>query len=759
MGRPNTKTAIIDSAEAMLIWDTELNNQNNLDPQLLGCGSHLYADFICPICSDKWHGVIRDAIKQGKCPQCRKQENINAKREKKVEEGASLISTHPQIAAEWVYEDNASLHLTPHTVKAGSNHLVTWQCSKCGNKYPATIVNRTKNKSACPYCAGQKVMQGYNDLASLYPTLLLEWDYEKNDEIGLFPTNVTRGTKTIAHWICPLGHKYQRMIRDRTLGKGCQQCAKESQTSLPEQILFFYIKQHFAETQNRYLVDDRYEIDIYIPEKKIGIEYDGVYYHERKKRKPKHDKEEVFAKRGISLFRVIEIDDGDFHVEGNNIYTPYNGTYSYLIPVIDTIFKLIGVHEYDIDIKRDAITVYEQFISMKKENSVASDAVLLNEWNYEKNGKISPSMITYNSTKYVYWICDEGHSYMASPKERHSGKKCPYCEGREFLRGYNDFRTYAEVNASSLLKEWDLALNTISPEDVYYRSDTVIHWICSTCNRRFQAILKDRINGQKCKYCAHKYVDETNSFAMLHPELLSEWDFSRNLINPNCIAEQSNKNAYWICSKCGNHYSAQIKNRVKGAGCRKCGVQKSILGSNETRVKNRGSLSTNRPLLLNDWDYHKNEAINLNPDTLTAGSGLSAYWRCCHCSHEWMDTINARSHGKKCPNCGYTPYPKPKKDYDRQAAAPKIWLSSNKSIVAKRGSLAQHKPLLAAEWHQEKNQHLLFSPETITCGCKYSVWWHCSQCDHEWEDSIQARNYGKKCPKCGYTPYPRNRTK
>lgn len=224
---------------------------------------------------------------------------------------------------------------------------------------------------------------------------------------------------------------------------------------------------------------------------------------------------------------VKEIDDGEFHVEGNIIYTPYEGTYSYLIPVLEVLFKRVGVSEYDIVIRRDAITIYEQFISLRKENSVGNDPILLREWDYEKNGKISPYMITYNSGKYVYWICANNHSFMASPRERHIGKKCPYCEGKEYLFGYNDFRTYAEANSPSLLTEWDSTRNESNPEDHFYKSEEVVFWKCSTCNRIFRASIRDRVKGRICQYCPRKYVDETNTFATLHPELLSEWDYSK----------------------------------------------------------------------------------------------------------------------------------------------------------------------------------------------------------------------------------------
>ena len=45
--------------------------------------------------------------------------------------------------------------------------------------YIASVGSRIKG-TGCPYCAGQKVLEGYNDLATTNPELLEEWDYQKN---------------------------------------------------------------------------------------------------------------------------------------------------------------------------------------------------------------------------------------------------------------------------------------------------------------------------------------------------------------------------------------------------------------------------------------------------------------------------------------------------------------------------------------------------------------------------------------------------
>ena len=59
---------------------------------------------------------------------------------------------------------------------------VWWQCEK-GHEWEATIANRAgMNKTGCPYCSGRNATTE-NNLAVLFPDLLAEWDYEKNNPL------------------------------------------------------------------------------------------------------------------------------------------------------------------------------------------------------------------------------------------------------------------------------------------------------------------------------------------------------------------------------------------------------------------------------------------------------------------------------------------------------------------------------------------------------------------------------------------------
>ncbi len=86
-----------------------------------------------------------------------------------------LASQCPELLKEWDYEKNV---ISPEEITPGSNRKVWWLCEK-GHSWEANISNRKKGRG-CPFCSGKRVIEGMNDLCSLRPDLIKEWDYEKN---------------------------------------------------------------------------------------------------------------------------------------------------------------------------------------------------------------------------------------------------------------------------------------------------------------------------------------------------------------------------------------------------------------------------------------------------------------------------------------------------------------------------------------------------------------------------------------------------
>lgn len=56
------------------------------------------------------------------------------------------------------------------------------------------------------------------------------------------------------------------------------------------------------------------------------------------------------------------------------------------------------------------------------------------------------------------------------------------------------------------------------------------------------------------------------------------------------------------------------------------------------------------PILISEWDWDKNDELELDPNYLTLGSGKKAWWKCAK-GHHWMCSIASRNQGHNCPFC------------------------------------------------------------------------------------------------------------
>lgn len=122
-----------------------------------------------------------------------------------------LATTHPEIAKEADGWD-------PTTVTAGSNKKLRWKCSN-SHTYESTITSRTKTGNSCAICVNQRVLVGYNDLATTHPAVAIIAD-------GWDPTTVVWGSNKKKQWKCVKGHSFEASINSITSrSAGCSVCA------------------------------------------------------------------------------------------------------------------------------------------------------------------------------------------------------------------------------------------------------------------------------------------------------------------------------------------------------------------------------------------------------------------------------------------------------------------------------------------------------------------------------------------------------
>ena len=304
-----------------------------------------------------------------------------------------MASINPELLSEWCYELNTDI--TPQDVTVSSGKVVWWQCSK-GHQYQTRVADHSAGRG-CPYCANKRVLPGFNDLATKRPELAMEWHPSKNG--GIRPSDVIAGSRKKFWWVCPLGHEWQATPQDRFYGSGCHVCANERQTSFPEQAVLWYLSK-LTRTVSRAKVNGD-ECDIYLPEIKAGVEYDGHYYHSRSQERDATKKARL--RQSLSkLVTILEVKDDD-NVRSDDLtitYTP-DKNYRSLEGVIRSTIVLLALEcTIEIDIEADRASIYQAYVQSVKEHSLAVEYLnLAKEWHAEKNGLLGPTQISSGSNQ------------------------------------------------------------------------------------------------------------------------------------------------------------------------------------------------------------------------------------------------------------------------------------------------------------------------------------------------------------------------
>ena len=174
------------------------------DPTNLKAGSNKSVAWKC-VNNHIFQAVVHSRALQGTgCPICSNQQLLVGYND--------LATTHPELAAQADGWD-------PTTVIAGNHKQFVWKCL-LDHTWSASLTNRTNRGSACPICANQSVLVGFNDLATTHPELATQAD-------GWDPTTVIAGSNKKAKWICENGHRWSSVLASRTrMGVGCPSCAK-----------------------------------------------------------------------------------------------------------------------------------------------------------------------------------------------------------------------------------------------------------------------------------------------------------------------------------------------------------------------------------------------------------------------------------------------------------------------------------------------------------------------------------------------------
>jgi hypothetical protein len=623
-----------------------------------------------------------------------------------------------EMISQWALDLN---DLKPHEVTSHSKLKIKWKC-EIGHVWEATPSSRIRG-AGCPECyklnrveilLKAKLKIAGRSLIDAYPHLKDEWDFSKNH---LNPYEITPNSNYKAFWKCKFNHSWEANIYNRTgNGSGCPECSGGG-TSKIEIYILCELRKIFSTVHWRKKIES-YEIDIFIPEHSIGIEVDGEYWH-----KDKHDqdrkKSNFLRSKGIDMIRIrsdhlTEIEDHVIIIRGKSNTDDFQNITNRVVKYLQSKVDCEKLSEYYLNSKQLAAKEYQEMISRlpappigESFLSVYPDVAV--EWDYVKNSPLTPDLFTPKSDQKFWWICSAHHSWQATIKNRTlRGSNCPDCSNRRRSKDtINRHRLRLGSIAEKfpeLISFWDQRNNEdANPKNVTAILTNSYSWTCNrkhTFTRQLQAMVKD----QSCKLC--ESIKET------HSEMLSEWDYSKNIgIDPIEITQGSDKPLWWIC-KNGHSWSAAAVRRIReNKKCKTC-----------------SSLGFSFPELLNEWNFEKNSEID--PMVVHSGTRTKVFWKCKY-GHEWQSSIQNRTGEKKsnCPVCG------------RRNAAEKTRIIRLK----KTGSLQDNYPEVASKWNVELNGN--FKPTDISSNSHIFVWWTCN-----------CGNFFKKTPNTMVTLFKRGST-
>lgn len=587
----------------------------------------------------EWRATIKNQNYGSGCPFCSGRYPT---------ESNSLARNCPDLIQEWHPTKNNGL--SPYDVTNHSGKKVWWLC-KNGHEWEALVSNRTRGQG-CPYCNGKRATKE-NCLAVLNPILAKEWHPNKNGSLN--PWDVTVSSGKSVWWQCEYGHEWKATVhsrnrsRDRNRTSNCPECNKRIRTSFSEQAIYYYLKEVFGiDVINGYKCtnSEGTEIDIYIENIRLGIEYDGFYHASKKSMIRDVKKNQILNQLGIQLIRIRE--EGVPLLNSANSYGCICLTRSNvedrktLEPCIYEIMNYIKCYKssYLNEEELDKINKYASAQDLFLMNNIAAINQLLpsrlidtnlvekcpnlaEEWNVTKNGKLTPDKVSCGSGLKVWWICKCGHEWEATIYNRSNGTGCPYCAGQKVSID----NCLATVNPQ-LSAEWHPEKNEgLSPFDVTSASGLKVWWLCNK-GHEWKATIAGRVAGSGCAECAKN--------KKLSIEIMKELAQKRNGKCLSSVYKNSCTKLTWQCSK--DHIWEATPNSIRsGSWCPICGKEKlKGKGRNNVTILDMKNLAEGRNGKCLSDCYQNNHT------KLT--------WQC-EKGHVWQARPNNIKNGSWCPIC------------------------------------------------------------------------------------------------------------
>lgn len=506
------------------------------------------------------------------------------------------------------------------------------------------------------------VITGINDLATVHPELLSEWDYEKNSALGLYPDKVSYASHRKVWWKCSEGHSWEAGLSDRSRGNKCPYCSgkkvlvgyNDFMSRFPDAARYWH------PTKNGDLQPDMFT---WCSGKWVwwlcpicGHEWQAPISHRtsRKHGCPKCNSvhSTSFSEQATFYYVKQYFDDA---LNRHNL-TDVNGSFEVdiYLPLKQIAVEYDGIYYHKNKSEKDKA----------KEVRLHHLKVTLYRILEARENKIEGNFIYYDFYHNYYenlnWAIASLLQLLSVDSNTDTTFSSIDVEADEVKISQIFYTAEIENSLAScfpeLLSEWNYERNgSLLPTMVKPFSDRKVWWKCKKCGHEWLSTVGNRSIGQGCLACARQkqsdqmsIPEEGCSLVDKYPEIAKEWNYERNgSLLPSQVSFGSNKKVWWKCSK-GHEWQAVISSRTtrngNGCKCPYCANQKVLVGYND--------LASTFPEIAKEWNYEKNG--DLLPTQVVFGSNRKVWWKCSHCGNEWIATISSRTskHKRGCRKCG-----------------------------------------------------------------------------------------------------------
>lgn len=475
------------------------------------------------------------------------------------------------------WDFDANTLLNPEKLTIGSNKTAAWVCSICSHKWTTTIYHRATRETGCPNCLHSK-RKNYNSTNSLSSSHPdIAINWHPTLNNSYIPEMFTKGSRFKANWKCA---RCGYEWQQKINGyTGCKSC------------------KHTQKLKYNNLADNH---------PKLMKEWD---YSKNKALNPNT----TLQSSTLLASWACGVCNYKWNARINNRTKLGRGC-----PCCAGKVVIAG--------KNDLKTTAPQ---------------IAKEWNYKKNGNLSPVDVSKGLAKKVWWTCPYGHDYKASILHRGHGANCPECNsGRQ--------TSFAEQATYFYVKQlYPDAVNRFKADflgrmelDIYIPSIKYAIEYDGEAWHNQNTLKREQKKYAICKNAGIKLIRLREEMPAIGSDIADVILHADRLYKPKIlekviyeILRRLNFSAAWLSL---SNIDVNIERDYTNIQKYRCNIKDN-------------SLATKHPEIAKQWHDTKNG--DLTPLQYHPGSSAKVWWICLQCKNEYKASIGHRVNGTGCPKC------------------------------------------------------------------------------------------------------------